>query len=242
MRFECEPPSSGPLPPAAGLYKTAGLFKCPHRRDDVVTLRCCQTAATEGAVRSAVCVLLHHVFGGWPLCTDAARLRCGSDLLSDLLFVCGDRGIYLGKGKWSGYGARPRGKGIVDQCCRPSGCDLHTLEMYCAKPKGPQPSTASPATSTTPGTTTTTGRHGVRGSKAHPNKGFQAQQFDTLFHKRLLEVLGPPNSPKREAYRKTTAPSPQKIRNVSSPRRRINTPDATSRPPSASGSPLQRPS
>lgn len=28
---------------------------------------------------------------------DAAKLRCGSDLLNDLLFVCGDRGIYLGE-------------------------------------------------------------------------------------------------------------------------------------------------
>lgn len=34
---------------------------------------------------------------GWPLSSEAARLRCGSDLLSDLIFVCGDRGIYLGK-------------------------------------------------------------------------------------------------------------------------------------------------
>lgn len=28
---------------------------------------------------------------------DAAKLRCGSDLLNDLLFVCGDRGVYLGE-------------------------------------------------------------------------------------------------------------------------------------------------
>lgn len=34
---------------------------------------------------------------GWPLSAEAARLRCGSDLLSDLIFVCGDRGIYLGE-------------------------------------------------------------------------------------------------------------------------------------------------
>lgn len=37
------------------------------------------------------------ILAGWPLSTEAARLRCGSDLLSDLIFVCGDRGIYLGK-------------------------------------------------------------------------------------------------------------------------------------------------
>lgn len=34
---------------------------------------------------------------GWPLFSEGARLRCGSELLSDLLFVCGDRGIYLGE-------------------------------------------------------------------------------------------------------------------------------------------------
>lgn len=28
---------------------------------------------------------------------DGAKQRCGSDLLNDLLFVCGDRGIYFGK-------------------------------------------------------------------------------------------------------------------------------------------------
>lgn len=40
---------------------------------------------------SAMCL------AGWPLSSEAARLRCGSDLLSDLIFVCGDRGIYLGE-------------------------------------------------------------------------------------------------------------------------------------------------
>lgn len=31
-----------------------------------------------------------------PLCCEGAKLRCGSELLNDLLFVCGDRGLYLG--------------------------------------------------------------------------------------------------------------------------------------------------
>lgn len=43
------------------------------------------------AFYTAVCL------AGWPPSAEAARLRCGSDLLSDLIFVCGDRGIYLGK-------------------------------------------------------------------------------------------------------------------------------------------------
>ncbi|KAF3696413.1 Insulin-like growth factor I [Channa argus] len=151
-----------------------------------------------------VCVFYSTVcLAGWPLGTDATRLRCGSDLLSDLIFVCGDRGIYLGKGKWSGYGARPRGKGIVDQCCRPAGCDLHHLEMYCAKPKS-------------------------------------QQQFEAVFQKRLLGHLGPPNSPKREAYRKKPTPSLPKKNKASPSRGGINTQDTTSRPPSASRSPLQR--
>lgn len=34
---------------------------------------------------------------GWALSSDAARLRCGTDLISDLIFVCGDRGIHLGR-------------------------------------------------------------------------------------------------------------------------------------------------
>ncbi|KAK2898101.1 hypothetical protein Q8A73_014481 [Channa argus] len=151
---------------------------------------CCPAAKSQTlkVLCARVCVFYSTVcLAGWPLGTDATRLRCGSDLLSDLIFVCGDRGIYLGKGKWSGYGARPRGKGIVDQCCRPAGCDLHHLEMYCAKPKSQQQATASPATSTAPDATAQTAT---------------AQQFEAVFQKRLLGHLGPPNSPKREAYRK----------------------------------------
>lgn len=67
-----------------------------------------------------------------------------------------DISFSTGKGKWSGYGARPRGKGIVDQCCRPTGCDLHHLEMYCAKPKSQQQTTTYPFTTTAMHTTTQT--------------------------------------------------------------------------------------
>lgn len=62
--------------------------------------------------------------------------------------------LSTGKGTWSGYGARPRGKGIVDQCCRPAGCELQHLEMYCAKPKSQQHTTAYPITTTASQTTT----------------------------------------------------------------------------------------
>lgn len=58
---------------------------------------------------------------------------------------CVTRLSSAGKGLWSGYGARPRGKGIVDLCCLSSGCELHHLEMYCAKPKIQQ-TTYSPST------------------------------------------------------------------------------------------------
>ncbi|KAM9350294.1 insulin-like growth factor 3 [Symphorus nematophorus] len=173
-----------------------------------------------------VCVLYSAMcLAGWPLSSEAARLRCGSDLLSDLMFVCGDRGIYLGKGTWSGYGARPRGKGIVDQCCRPAGCELQHLEMYCAKPKSQQHTTTYPATTAASQTTT---------------QLYVAQQFQAVYQKRLLEHLGAPNSPKREAYRKKTQASPRRKSKVSSSRRRINTQNTTSRPLSASRSPLQR--
>uniref|UniRef100_A0A8C9ZDP6 Insulin-like domain-containing protein n=1 Tax=Sander lucioperca TaxID=283035 RepID=A0A8C9ZDP6_SANLU len=156
---------------------------------------------------------------GWPLSSEAARLRCGTDLLSDLIFVCGDRGIYLGKGSWSGYGSRPRGKGIVDQCCRPSGCELQHLEMYCAKPKSQQQTTAYPTTTTT---TTTT-----------------AQQFQALFQKRLSENLGAPDSPKRDAYRKKTQPSLRQKSKGSPSRKRIKTRSPTNITPLTSGSSLQ---
>ncbi|XP_034447409.1 insulin-like growth factor I [Hippoglossus hippoglossus] len=154
---------------------------------------------------TVLCVQLM-CLAGWPLCSEAARLRCGSDLLSDLIFVCGDRGIYLGKGTWSGYGARPRGKGIVDQCCRTGGCDLQHLEKYCAKPKSREHTTAWPVTTTTAHTTTQLD---------------MAQQFEAVFHKKLLEHLGTPNSPKREAYRKKKQPSVQRKAKMSSSKRRI---------------------
>ena len=64
--------------------------------------------------------------------------------------------LCAGKGTWSGYGARPRGKGIVDQCCRPAGCELQHLEMYCAKPKPQTTTTTEPQTTTTEPQTTST--------------------------------------------------------------------------------------
>uniref|UniRef100_A0A3B3ZJC3 Insulin-like domain-containing protein n=1 Tax=Periophthalmus magnuspinnatus TaxID=409849 RepID=A0A3B3ZJC3_9GOBI len=102
---------------------------------------------TYGWIQKWLCVL-HCSISLGPLCADGARLRCGSELLGDLIFVCGDRGIYLGKWKrgWSGYGPRPRGRGIVDQCCLGPGCDLHHLEKYCAKAKDLSTTTTSSST------------------------------------------------------------------------------------------------
>ncbi|XP_058498015.1 integumentary mucin C.1-like [Solea solea] len=218
----------------------------------------------------------------WPLFSEAAKFRCGTDLLSDLLFVCGDRGIYFGRGTWSGYGARPRGKGIVDQCCRPGGCELHHLEKYCAKPKSLLATTAPPTTTTTaaPSTTTTapptTTTAPSTTTTAPPitttapsttttapsttttaplttttaplttvspitttaaqttTQPDMVQQFEAVFHKRLLEHLGAPDSPKREAYRKKTQPSPRRRGKVSSPNRRRQE-SASGRSLSASG-------
>ncbi|XP_026125001.1 insulin-like growth factor I isoform X1 [Carassius auratus] len=66
---------------------------------------------------------------------EAAKARCGRELVADLEFVCGDRGFYRGKpGAVRSGGPRSRGKGIVEQCCV-RGCDLQHLESYCAKPK-----------------------------------------------------------------------------------------------------------
>ncbi|XP_072223066.1 insulin-like growth factor 3 [Leuresthes tenuis] len=155
---------------------------------------------------------------GWPLSSEAAKIRCGSELLSDLRLVCGDRGIHFGRP--TRYGARSRGKGIVDLCCKSSGCDLQHLEMYCAKPKSPEQTTTSPAT--TPALYTTT----------------KQEMFQTVFEKRLLEHMGAPNSRKRKSYRKKTQPSVSRKNKVSSSRRRLSTQSPTSLPPSVSGSPL----
>ncbi|XP_056452526.1 insulin-like growth factor I-A [Gadus chalcogrammus] len=135
--------------------------------------------------------------------SDASRLRCGSDLLADLIFVCGDRGIYLGRGSWSGYGSRPRGKGIVEQCCHSAGCDLRHLEMYCAKSKNSIHSSATTSTATSTPTSTAT----------------VALQFEAVFQKRLLEHLGAPNSQRRSNARRKTHSSPRR-RKVSSTSRK----------------------
>ncbi|KAM9751780.1 insulin-like growth factor 1 [Menidia menidia] len=76
--------------------------------------------------------------------SEALKIRCGSELLSDLRLVCGQRGIHFGRPPR--YGARSRGKGIVDLCCKSSGCDLQQLEAYCAKPRGlnPPPGSSPP--------------------------------------------------------------------------------------------------
>ncbi|XP_071059748.1 insulin-like growth factor 1 [Pseudochaenichthys georgianus] len=186
---------------------------------------------------------------GWPLASEAGRLRCGSDLLKDLMFVCGDRGIYLGRGSWSGYGGRPRGKGIVEQCCRSPGCGLQYLETYCNKPKGQQPTTAPPATTTAPPATTTappaTTTAPPATSTAPPTTTTEpstttptdmAQQLQAVFQRRLSEHLGAANS----ATKKKTSPPPprRKSKSVSS-RRRKKRSSTTSRPSSTSRSPPQ---
>uniref|UniRef100_A0A672JL66 Insulin-like domain-containing protein n=1 Tax=Salarias fasciatus TaxID=181472 RepID=A0A672JL66_SALFA len=184
----------------------------------------CPAASTHTpkVLCARICMFYSSLFlAGWPLCPQAARLRCGSELLADLLFVCGDRGIYLGKGSWSGYGARPRGKGIVDQCCRASGCDLQHLEMYCAKPKSLKHSTAPPPTTTT--CTALTSLLLL----------IFVLQFEAVLQKRLLEHLGPPGSSRREAHVQRTRPakpSPWKSRWSPSGRRERWSESLTPRP------------
>ncbi|XP_033486016.2 insulin-like growth factor 3 [Epinephelus lanceolatus] len=205
---------------------TIGLLESVD--SDRMCSACCPAATPQTLKVFCVWVCMFYstmCLAAWPLSSEAAKLRCGSDLLSDLIFVCGDRGIYLGKGTWSGYGTRPRGKGIVDQCCRPAGCELQHLEMYCAKPKSQQHTTAYPATTTALPTTTLADT---------------AQQFQVVFQKRLSEHLGPPNGPKREAYRRRTQPSLRRKNKVSSSRRRVKTRSTTNRPPLTSRRPLHR--
>ncbi|XP_056131163.1 insulin-like growth factor 3 [Lampris incognitus] len=166
---------------------------------------------------STVCLLV------FPTPSHPARLRCGTDLLADLIFVCGERGIYLGKGNWSGYGTRRRGKGIVDHCCQSAGCDLQHLEMYCAKAKDlPQQHTTPQPISPAP-----------NGSQASVE-----QQFEVVFQKRLTEHLGPPNSQKRKNYRRKSQ-NVLKRKKPASPSRRLPTQQPTSRPSPVSQSPLR---
>ncbi|XP_036433995.1 insulin-like growth factor 3 [Colossoma macropomum] len=80
-----------------------------------------------------VCVLL--CVAVLPELGDAAKPRCGAELIADLEFVCGERGFYRGRVGGARHGGpRSRGNGIVEQCCV-KGCDLQHLEKYCAKPK-----------------------------------------------------------------------------------------------------------
>ncbi|XP_034001535.1 insulin-like growth factor I [Trematomus bernacchii] len=184
---------------------------------------------------TVLCVRMCICLAGWPLASEAGRLRCGSDLLTDLMFVCGDRGIYLGRGSWSGYGGRPRRKGIVEQCCRSPGCGLQYLETYCNKPKGQQPTTAPPATTTAPPATSTA----PPTTTTEPSTTTQtdmAQQFQAVFQRRLSEHLGAPNS----ATKKKTPPPPRRKSKGLSSRRRKKTRSTTSRPSSTSRSPPQR--
>ncbi|XP_063065554.1 insulin-like growth factor 3 [Engraulis encrasicolus] len=89
-----------------------------------------------------VCVLHPLLFLlSMPEHTQAARWRCGAELVADLEFVCGDRGIYVGKPLYISRGgggvrrlSRGHGGGIVEACCK-RGCALHYLESYCNKAK-----------------------------------------------------------------------------------------------------------
>ncbi|KAK5863061.1 hypothetical protein PBY51_000119 [Eleginops maclovinus] len=186
-----------------------------------------------------LCVRMCICLAGLPLASEAGRLRCGSDLLKDLMFVCGDRGIYLGRGTWSGYGGRPRGKGIVEQCCRSPGCGLQYLETYCAKPKSQQATTAPPAPTTTiPASTTaipapTTAIPATATEHLSTPQTDMAQQFQALFQRRISEHLGAPD---RATKKKTVPSSQRKSKGVSSHRRK-KTRSSTSRPLTTPGSP-----
>ncbi|KAK5923145.1 hypothetical protein CgunFtcFv8_000142 [Champsocephalus gunnari] len=210
--------------PPACCYKTEGLLQSVHTDTMHSSSFSSPTALKVLCVRMCICLAGWPLASeaGWPLASEAGRLRCGSDLLKDLMFVCGDRGIYLGRGSWSGYGGRPRGKGIVEQCCRSPGCGLQYLETYCNKPKAPPAtSTAPPTTTTEPSTTTQTD---------------MAQQFQAVFQRRLSEHLGAANSPTK----KNTSPPPRRKSKSLSSRRRKKRSSTTSRPSSTSRSPPQR--
>ncbi|MEQ2180122.1 hypothetical protein GOODEAATRI_032447, partial [Goodea atripinnis] len=79
---------------------------------------------------------------------------------------------------------------------RSSGCDLHYLEAYCAKPNGDaltitSPSTTTMATTTISPMTTTTATT------------TNEEMLQTVFHKRVLEHVRPTGSPKEADGTKT---------------------------------------
>uniref|UniRef100_A0A8C5BM63 Insulin-like domain-containing protein n=1 Tax=Gadus morhua TaxID=8049 RepID=A0A8C5BM63_GADMO len=180
---------------------------------------CCENnklpSVFQGTVLIALCSVV--CLSLWQP-SDASRLRCGSDLLADLIFVCGDRGIYLGRGSWSGYGSRPRGKGIVEQCCHSAGCDLRHLEMYCAKSKKPEPPTTTTTTTTSTTTTSTTTTSSTTSTTTSIPSSIHSS-FEAVFQKRLLEHLGAPDSQRRSNARRKTHSSPRR-RKVSSTSRK----------------------
>ncbi|XP_053359732.1 insulin-like growth factor 3 [Clarias gariepinus] len=111
-----------------GRRNTASAAIMTHTRHGV-------TPALQVLCWRSVCVLYTLIVCVLqPELANSAKSRCGVELISDLQFVCGDRGIYLGHPRAvRGAGPRRRGKGIVEQCCV-KGCDLQHLEHYCAKP------------------------------------------------------------------------------------------------------------
>ncbi|XP_010767399.1 insulin-like growth factor I [Notothenia coriiceps] len=221
--------------PPACCYKTEGLLQSVHKDSMHSSSFSSPTANTLKVLCVRMCICL----AGWPLASEAGQLRCGSDLLKDLMFVCGDRGIYLGTfifiGSWSGYGGRPRGKGIVEQCCRSPGCGLQYLETYCNKPKGQQPTTAPPTTTTAPPPTSIAPPTATT-EPSTTTHTVMAQQFQAVFQRRLSEHLGAPNS----ATKKKIPPPPRRKSKGLSARRRKKTRSTTSRPSSTSRSPPQR--
>ncbi|XP_008316786.1 insulin-like growth factor 3 [Cynoglossus semilaevis] len=158
---------------------------------------CCSSARKQ--TLTVLCVQILYLAA-----SEAAISRCGSDLIEDLKFVCGDRGFSFASGS-KRYGPRSRGTGIADQCCRPAGCNLHVLEQYCAKPKIlQQQSTASPATTTAAHSTT---------------QSNMKQQTEAIFLRTLLGHLRFPNSQKKKALRNKAQPG-GKDRGSSTPNRR----------------------
>uniref|UniRef100_A0A8C1UT23 Insulin-like growth factor 3 n=1 Tax=Cyprinus carpio TaxID=7962 RepID=A0A8C1UT23_CYPCA len=126
------------------LFSVSSIKNCIHCFDKnkcICLIRCrwlrvCLFLVKQVPSWRSVCVLysLYCVLI-LPDAGEAAKARCGRELVADLEFVCGDRGFYRGKpGAARSGGPRSRGKGIVEQCCV-RGCDLQHLESYCAKPK-----------------------------------------------------------------------------------------------------------
>ncbi|XP_062316172.1 insulin-like growth factor 3 [Osmerus eperlanus] len=158
--------------------------RSPHwapARERALKVSCCRSVCL---LYSVLCL------ASLPTPTKSDNPRCGTELMSDLLFVCGDRGFHIGKPAGFRSRYRLREHRIVDQCCL-KGCSLNYMETYCAKPRSRRYVAPSPQQVT-------------------------EQQFHTVFHRRLVKHLETAKGPHGQTHERVENNNPHERRHRSS--------------------------